>query len=326
MRKPPFFFALLFLALLCVYSLAIMPFTSQKSGGAEDVCLQLWHVDSFEGGTGSRRAYLQGLSKSFCAEALKKNGARVTVEVKQLTPLAQSELFKKGIYPNVISFGAGVEVPYERLLKLDFFAGEAGVYNGAPYAAVWAQGGYVCITRQGDSDIKGYIICEQEFANPLLALKLSKEIGAAAEIITLPAKEGVYEFYRRKGYALVGTQRDLYRLEGKLAITVEPLSGYNDLYCCVSVLLGNESEQSAALSLARYIALSDKACPLNVGFLNYKGEALNKSAPISPLNGYSPKYALCVFTAAGQVAELKKLSLNLEANEQIVKNMLKRLK
>lgn len=352
MRKPLFFFALLFLALICVYSLAVMPFSLQKSGESDDVCLQFWHVDSFEGGTGSRRAYLQRLSKSFCADLLKKSGARVTVDVKQLTPLAQNELFKKGIYPDVISFGSGVQVPYERLVKLDFSAGEVGVYNGEPYAAVWAQGGYVCITRPDDGDISGYIICEQALANPLLALKLSKTL-AGAEIITLPAKEGVYEFYRKKGYALVGTQRDLYRLDGKLPIVVEPLSGYNDLYCCVSVLqsgAGGESSSSGgsggggsgggsgakseadgkkvktALALARYITLSEKACPSEVGFLNYKGEAQNKSAPISPLNGYSPKFALSVFTAEGQVAELKRLSENLDENGQIVKNMLKRLK
>lgn len=363
MRKTLFFFALLFLALICVYSLAVMPFSLQKTGEPDDVCLQFWHVDSFEGGTGSRRAYLQRLSKSFCADLLKKSGARVTVDVKQLTPLAQNELFKKGIYPDVISFGAGVQVPYERLVKLDFTAGEVGVYNGEPYAAVWAQGGYVCVTRPENGDISGYIICEQALANPLLALKLSKTL-ADAEIITLPAKDGVYEFYRKKGYALVGTQRDLYRLDGKLPIVVEPLSGYNDLYCCVCVLRsGTVGESSGsvganvsggvggsaasdgsdgggsgakneydgkkvktALALARYITLSEKACPSEVGFLNYKGEAQNISAPISPLNGYSPKFGLSVFTAEGQVAELKRLSENLDENGQIVKNMLKRLK
>lgn len=342
MKKPLFFFALLFLALICVYSLAIMPLSLTQTAADEDVCLQFWHVDSFEGGTGSRRAYLQKLCKSFCSSAQKNDGKRITVAVKQLTPLALSELFKKGVYPDLISFGAGIELPYDRLVEADFGAGEVGVYNGTPYAAVWAQGGYVCIKRKGEGEPVGYIICEQEFANPLLALRLSKTISDGADIITLPAKEGVCELYRRKNYALVGTQRDLYRLDGKLEIDVEPLSGYNDLYCCIAVLHGESAGDlskssgfenggsgekiKAALALAKYVALSGEARPSDIGFLNYKGESFDKSAPISPLNGYSPKYALSVFTAEGQVKKLKSLSLDYSSNEQIIKNMLKRLK
>lgn len=341
MKKLLFFFALFFIVALSCFSLFFAKdFLKNSAKTEEDVCLELWHVDCFEGGIGSRRAYLEKLSKKFCESLNGAGKGRISVAVKQVTPLSLGEFFKKGIYPDLLSYGVGVQIPYDRLVKLDFSAGQVGVYNGEAYAAVWAQGGYVSIKCAECKKIEGVIICEQENANPLLCYELSVE-NKCEQKITLPSKEGVYEFYRRKNYALVGTQRDLYRLEGKMQIVAEPLEGYNDLYCCVSVIntgeqksegkeigeIGENAEKiKKSLLLARYLCFSENAAPSSVGLLNYEGVAIDKSAPIGRLSAYSPKYALGVFTTSEQILKLKELTSDFKANEQIIKNMLKRLK
>ncbi len=346
MKKLLFFFALFFVAAICVYSLAFSSKSLKKEDSSEQIFLELWHVDCFEGGTGSRKAYLEKICKKFCAELNSREKTRVTVSVRQLTPLALDELFKKGVYPNILSYGAGVQIPYDRLVQLDFISGNVGVYNGEAYAAVWAQGGYALIKRAECEKIEGVIICEQERTNALLSYELSID-EKFKNVIRLPSKEGVYEFYRKKNYALIGTQRDLYRLENKLDYVAEPLEGYNDLYCCLSVIKSGKSELEQiasnnnsftsatssnnavikkSLALAKYICLSENAIPSSVGLLTEKGEVFDKSAPISPLNGYSPEYALSVFTSFEQICKMKELSANFTENEQIIKNMLKRLK
>lgn len=359
MKKILFFCLPILIFALCFALLVFLP----KSGCAEtgtngengfsvggmDIHLEVWQIDTFEGGTGSRRAYLEKICKKYCDEINKTDkNVRISAAVKQITVSAAEDFFKNGVYPDVVSFGAGVQVPYEHLVKLDFSTGEAGVYGGESYAAVWAQGAYAYITRKGETSVDTVIVCEQEYANPILAYKMSGE-NLPQNVIKLPAKEAIYEFYRRKNCAMIGTQRDVYRLENKIEIDVKSLEGYNDLYCCAAVVRcgdygesGGENGANAkngaseekienaktqkAESLLKYIVSGEKSDPSLIGFLNYKGEAKDKSAPIGRLNGYKPEYALSVFTSRAQIETLKTQTDDYAKCEQNIKSALKRLK
>lgn len=366
MKKILFFCLPIFVLALCFSALIFLPRIageksaelgekekneSEKQAENADICLEVWQTDTFEGGTGSRRAYLEKLCNGYCktvnaANAKNKKG-RVSVSVKQTTATAAEEFFGRGVYPDLISFGAGLKLPYERLVKLDGsfglseYGADIGVFGNERYAAVWAQGAYAYITRKGETSINSVIVCEQDYANPLLCYKLSG--GALPEkVIKLPAKEAVYEFYRTKNCAMIGTQRDLYRLENKIEIDVKPLSGYSDLFACVSVVSGggsaampeNESNYSyaesarikRAVELLRYIICSEKSDPSVIGLLDNKGETKNKSAPIGRLNGYKPEYGLSVFTSTEQIKNLKKQTEDFASCEQNIKSALKRLK
>lgn len=311
---------------------------SGGSGGNGDIYLEIWQVDTFEGGTGSRRAYLERVCKAYLKSVnAKSKTARITAAVKQITPETAEDFFKNGVYPDIISFGAGLNLPYERLEKLDYSFGVVGEFGGECYAAVWAQGAYAYITRKGETDVNSVIVCEQEYANPMLAYKMSGE-KMPENVIKLPAKEAVYEFYKRKNCALIGTQRDLYRLENKIETDVKPLSGYSDLYCCAAVVsseTGVAKERSEKIKaekiktaklLLKYIVCTENPSAEAVGLLNYNGEANDKSAPIGRLNGYKPEFALSVFSSRGQIENLKKQTDDFADCEQNIKSALKRLK
>ena len=121
MKKILFFCLPIFIFVLCS---AILIFfggsdgndLSGGSGGNVDIYLEIWQVDTFEGGTGSRRAYLERVCKAYLKSVnAKSKTARITVAVKQITPETAEEFFKNGVYPDIFSFGAVLYLRYERL-------------------------------------------------------------------------------------------------------------------------------------------------------------------------------------------------------------------
>ena len=67
--------------------------------------ITLWHVDSFEGGIGSRKQFLLKTARTF-----EKQNKGVLIMVISHTPESVKESMDKGVYPDLISFGNGTEI------------------------------------------------------------------------------------------------------------------------------------------------------------------------------------------------------------------------
>ena len=82
--------------------------------GAVSTVLVMWHVDTFEGGTGSRQDFLMKSAVEF-----EKQNNGVLVSVIKHTEESVHENFSRGILPDMISFGVGVYdvVNYAKPLK-----------------------------------------------------------------------------------------------------------------------------------------------------------------------------------------------------------------
>lgn len=214
--------------------------------------ITIWQVDTFEGGTGSRTAWLNKLMSSLESQY---NG--VYFVVRSMTPERAKTLLASGnesIMPDMISFGRGlIENPEELLMEIpeEYFTGLMPELIGAcsNYAVPWAFGGYAVFadselaSKHGlGEDISSLPQFLSKLGGPtkygkttrdIYALGISNTVksvpGAALARLLEPASlsgqyalrcneedttENIWDSYNysKSICAMLGTQRDIYRL------------------------------------------------------------------------------------------------------------------
>ena len=233
-------FRLVFLCLLCVAILITMPLMSVTKSAASSknkmYVLNLWQIDSFEGGKGSRASFLQSIGNSFS----KSGNCYITVTT--LTAAAARENLKNGTIPDLISYGAGT------------FGIENYIKDSTPYYT-WCYGGYcfLCLDENSDfSDINASntVINEGTENNSKVAAMMCGVEGAAYEKPT-----GAYvSLIKGKYKYLLGTQRDIYRLKTRgVSFSVKPITEFNDLYQNISVTSQNSQFALKAEEFIKYL-------------------------------------------------------------------------
>lgn len=209
--------------------------------------LTLWHVETFEGGVGSRGDFITGRAVEFG-----KKGRHVLV--KTHTVESAKESLKKGEKPDLVSFGIGADfvVPMAKRVTLTV-AGE----KVKSRAFVWAQGGYFLFRKSGDeTPIKTLTISDGGKNLPLGAANLT---GVKYENIeTVKSTDAYLKLISGNTDAMLGTQRDIRRFTVKnFAYTATPLEKYNDLYQYVAITTDDEDKLPTAKAFAEYL-LSEK--------------------------------------------------------------------
>ncbi len=205
---------------------------------AEKRVIRVWNVDTFEGGKGSRTAFLKA-----AARRAEKGREGVYYLVSSYTAEGAEEAFRAGDAPDAISFGIGLSVFAERSLPLphSFSGGEIG---GETRAYPWCRGGYFLFSPDEDFEREGRTAISSGGSNlPEVAASLSGISGEA-----LPALSAYTAFLGGKFRYLLGTQRDLCRFRARgVSVCARPLSAYCDLYQYYSVLSAERREDCLAL-------------------------------------------------------------------------------
>ena len=312
MKKVLFIFLCVFLSLFTLCSLLFLPAKSKENKG-EAASLLIWHIDGFEGGVGSRLSVLKKIANEYM-----KN-ANVVMLVNAQTVNSAEENFKKGIYPDLISYSNGLNVPYDRLLSMPY-------EKDFEYAKPWCSGGYLIISRANER-YENLIISQQLYTIPLLALNLSN-VKAPIKSVTSSDK-AIYEFYANKKSALLGTQRDLFRLQNKgISVEITPLRGFNDLYQYISVISSDKNYENCINFLNFLFTKCNQKGVINkIGMLTGKGyERELCDVVLSPFGGVKYEYVTYPLINRYTVEKLQKQALNFQKEEESIKNALKRLK
>lgn len=285
----------------------------------QDVCLEVWHIDTFEGGTGSRKNFLQSIAAEF------SKNTQIKIIVKTQTPLSCEQSFKSGIFPDVISYGNGLELPFDRLIELKSNDVRELVYKKC-YAKVWCAGGYLLFEREGVTS-ENVILSMQKNTVSTLAYALS---GVDLPILEqVESDKAVYSFYANKKSALIATQRDIYRLQNKdLNLKITPLCGYSDLYQYASVLASESDRIKYSVLFIDWLtgeSVQKKLHKIGMLSIKYVGEDL-LSSPLAPFDKYAVEYKTNCCITALELQNLKKVAENFNENAESIKNALKRLK
>lgn len=190
--------------------------------------ISIWQVDTFEGGIGSRKQFLLNVAKKF-----EKKHSGLLVMVSDYTVDGVRENLKNGIFPDIISFGAGTEVYgfSELNLSADFNGGKVGEKQ---YAIPWCRGGYAFfgnpqLIEEITNEFDTLSISHNGVIEPLISLI---EEGVLVKDFTVKKPLDNYvDFLSGKSKVMLGTQRDLARFNSRgFEVLVKPLTKFNDLY------------------------------------------------------------------------------------------------
>ncbi len=269
--------------------------------------ITMWHVDSFEGGKGSRRQFLLKVARAF-----EKKNQGVLIMVIEHTEESVKEQLKKGVYPDLISYGNGVEV--DNLCKLDVNRKiNSCVIGGNVYATAWCRGGYVLIENPKVKDgVKGVddavLISDQKYTQPLVALLY--EGIEMKNYKVLPSMDAYVKFVSNKNRYLLGTQRDVMRLTNRgFEFIAKPMKEYNDLYQYVSITAREQIKYYYANQFVEYLLSDAVQSRLNeIAMLSPYMEVQFEEEGLNALQKAQTKVTISPFTPRIVLEELKVLA------------------
>ncbi len=193
---------------------------------AEKKLVEVWNVDTFEGGKGSRTAFLERVAKRLMSE-----DPDIYYHVVSYTSEGAEAAFSAGNYPAVLSYGVGLPSAKKFSLPLPYnFEGASA--EGETLAFPWCRGEYMlfCMEENFDKEGKTAISCGKNNLAP---------VAAAIDGIEgeeLPSSEAYTSFLAGEYRYLLGTQRDRFRFQTRgVAVYERVLPAYCDLYDCVSL-------------------------------------------------------------------------------------------
>ena len=198
-----------FISLFCMYGR-----NSSVKAADENVSLNVWQIDSFEGGKGSRADFLQDIGNAFGKEE------NCYINVVSLSAEAARLNLSNGNIPDIMSYGAGMY----------------GIESYVSDYIVWCRGSYCLLTLDTNSEFSDVNsentvinMGKDNFAdiaalfNGLQDAKTESPTSAYVKLIN-----GEYKY-------LLGTQRDIFRLKTRnVEFSVQPVKAFNDLYQNIS--------------------------------------------------------------------------------------------
>ena len=289
---------------VCAYGVLVSPSNvcGVKKGDktSAPIILNLWHLDTFEGGTGSRKQFLLSVAREF-----EKQNDGVLISVREHT---KNSLESQTQLPDILSYGVGVTPKNASKLTVDkgFSSGEI---NGETYALPWARGGYFLLSF---SEIAGKVnfdtvtVSEGDFNTPQLAFYTA---GFTAKKLVVKKPVDAYsDFITGQAKVLLGTQRDLNRLMQKgLAVYSLPIEEYSDLYQYISVTTTSQIKKSYAEKFINYLtSKSVQESLTKIGMYSPYYQKIYADGLIAVGQDIKPKYTLHAFTEYSVLVGVKK--------------------
>lgn len=274
----------------------------QEGGEEEGIQLvELWQIDGFEGGKGSRAGYLSRAAEK-CFE-----GSNIYFKVTSLTADAARANISSGRVPDLISYGSG-------------FYGIETLANEKYSAYTWCSGRYCLITLNASSDFsdanaENTVINSGKDNLSDVCAALEGLGGATSESSVnayLKLLDGSYKY-------LLGTQRDIFRfISREVEYYVKPLTSFNDLCQNISVLTAERQKCNAAEEFIDY--LRENGDVTSLGLFSDKSN-YSDNAALNLLETATPLSRLSAYCTQDYIEELKEAAKSGDINK--IKNLLK---
>lgn len=224
--------------------------------------LELWHIETFEGGSQSRANFLEWQARKF-----EKLHTGTYVSVLTMTPEQFEINFDAGKTPNIISFGTGlgqkfldklVTLQNQNAVRTDLLC--TGKFDSKQLALPYILGGYVLAKKQ-NSDLTKSItgVGLKGLTNPLECAMQNSLQTKFFDDKQLDSYSAYDKFLKGSFDNLLGTQRDLFRLQNRqqkgllLDYEFEFLSKYTDLVQFVSVFESQKTQTELSKQFAEFL-------------------------------------------------------------------------
>lgn len=202
---------------------------------------QVWHIESFEGGSYSRFQYLKNLAlkyeklfpnQLFLIKLVKEQDLSILLEESKPDLISFSEQTAKTILPYLQNLEEGFEVQ-ENFLK-------SATFNNQLKCLPYIASGY-CYFSKNDGDSLNLFTANSNLHSATPILKNE----SVNENQTLTSYECYSHFINNKNSKLLGTARDLYRLThlqelGRINFNCKPITQFSDLIQYIGVITACE--------------------------------------------------------------------------------------
>ena len=288
--------------------------------------VRLWNIDTFEGGRGSRTAFLNRVSAEY--ESMHKG---TYVLVSSYTVEGAAAAFEAGNYPDLLSFGVGftpVSGIKKAVLSEKGFSG--GEVNGECLAAPWCRGVYAVYSLTDEFD-------DLTAKHTVLSLGGKNLVKAAAASMSLSGEVNVKEstaayvsFLNGGAKYLLGTQRDACRFHSRgVNVYCRPIDGYSDLYQYISVLTDEPIRQEICRGYIQALVGEKTQKKLTeLGMLSPYFDIYTSDSPLQDeLERVHVKTTLGAFVSEAGLTALGEAAARAlrEGNMEVLKNFLKQV-
>ena len=230
--------------------------------------LELWNIDTFEGGSVSRTSWLE----KRCLEFEKQNKGCFII-VSNMSPSTAINNINNGKIPNIISYGFGFGHNIENYLNE--YTGNINVRddllkgcykNNKLLAVPYILGGYVIASKSEiNNSLDNIGFGQKNLNNFALSLALNNyKVSSIFSNNNLQDSFDAYDsFLNGKFNTLCGTQRDAYRLNNKknngslIDLNIKYLSNFTDLIQCVSIAKCNKQEAEISKKFIEFLTSKD---------------------------------------------------------------------
>ncbi len=283
--------------------------------------IEVWQIDTFEGGVGSRTSFLRNVASNFT-----KNHPSVLFLVSSHTVNSAKTLIEKGKYPDVISYGGNCLDLSGKIINLKGYSQiDGGILDKNRYMLAWCKGGYFEIKRQGNFKIEKVIVSEGDFNSGSIAKTFTNYSNLKGEVY-IPT-DAFNAFLIDKNSLLIGTQRDVIRLKNReIQVDIKPINDYCDLYQYLSVIDKGDIKNGYSMQFVNYL-LSEKVQSTlsKIGMLSCSYKNLYESGEaLSVLESKNAIYTVSPYMDINNLTTVKNLAS--QTNDIIkVRKLLKHL-
>lgn len=231
-KTPVCCVALAVIIFLCIF--AVYPSLTTKSENKPQSygkIIRVWHIDSFEGGKGSRASFLNSVGKLYEKEHC-GNYILVTAHTEESARLAAEQ----GEIPDMISYGTGISFAADLAVPLEKYDFPMASSGGETYAYPWCRGEYFIFgTSDADfTDINEENTVVSDAGN--FAETAAFCAGLRGDLIAEDSVKAYVDFINGKYKYMIGTQRDVWRLiTRQFSFQAKPIDEFSELWQYISV-------------------------------------------------------------------------------------------
>lgn len=287
--------------------------------------LSVWQIDNFEGGTGSRKQFLLKVARNY-----EKKRQGVLVMVTNYTLNGAEQAMKEGKFPDMISYGNGLNVSGAIELSCSKHC-LGGTVGKKCFAVAWCRGGYTLIsnpllTENKTPDvIDNLLVSQGEFTQPLTAFAL--ENVSVKKLEVMQPMDAYVKFTAGKTPYFLGTQRDINRLKNRgFEFSFYPLSQFNDLYQYISVTTQDLQKNVYAQEFIEHLLSENVQKSLSeIGMFSPYFNAEYQDQDFISMQNVEMKKTISTFTPKEKLHELQDFSRLAVMGDDLALNKIKNL-
>ena len=292
-----------------------------KENSGYKAIIQIWNLDTFEGGVGSRTSFLRQVAKEYS-----NKHSNILFLVTSHSISSATTLIEKGEYPDIISYGGGSLNLKNLAINLNGFEQNDGGKEGKfRYMLAWSKGGYLAVKHKSTNKVSKVIVSEGEYNSASVAKLFSEYADYNSEVLV--PSEAYLSFVTDKNSVLIGTQRDVFRLKSReLEFDSTPIYDYCDLFHYLSVINTNQEKNSYSLGFVNYL-MSEKVQQslYKIGMLSPNFSVpYDDNEHLKNLQNKKPVYTISPYADKDAINEIKRVSFSSNKINNII-NLIKHL-